>query len=508
MQRVLVAILLVAAGGAGGFLAALRFVEKDVAAPIPEAAPADGRAQREASTARNEAALPNESSAPAPSEADVADSGATIVIRDAIPPTVPLGAGRFHGVVATTSGAPLAGVRIRVLPSNHNHGIEFHEEFDVDVREYLESFAQLYRWKRSLFRETVTDASGRYELRDLPAMGFSLTASLDGFRFDAERGRNYNLAPDAEVDFIAKPVVAVSVAVRLPTGEMASEANILCTEGNNTTYLPWSASKRTITLAHGTYALSAAAGKFQEFKSDAETVVIGEDQDVPDLEFKLQGRNGIRGVVVLPKDEDGINASVACNKAADSTSPNRRGMDHESRQHISRGAQHFSYLDLEPGTYRIDLYRSYNGPAVSSTVVEVDSGVKEIEVTLPPRTRAESSVLWAYDNHGELIDDIHSLQYSLRSAGNNHGGGLELTRKKDGSYWFTAQFVEEEFDEVEKSFAEDAVLTLTIQSRAHGQKQFSATYGKPQEYTVTFSPPATLAVLVSGYSSGVNANFS
>ncbi|MCI0652345.1 MAG: hypothetical protein L0Z55_10725 [Planctomycetes bacterium] len=118
MRRFLLAILLFAAGGLSGFLCSRYYVAERSSPSLREGTSPASEARLEDARDSQDAFVTQGGT---PGSADAAAStpaAETIQIRiEAIEP-LPPGQGRFFGAVRTPEGTPVAGVRVRAIPSS------------------------------------------------------------------------------------------------------------------------------------------------------------------------------------------------------------------------------------------------------------------------------------------------------------------------------------------------------------------------------------------------------
>src|SRR5262245_10772812 len=104
------------------------------------------------------------------------------------PPGGPQGTGRIRGrVVAADTNMPLRGVRVMAFIADGNPP-----------------------------RETVTDADGRYEIAQLPAGSFRVSAVLDGFIGVVHGGRPERLMDDGEPVIVGPGQTVERIDISLP----------------------------------------------------------------------------------------------------------------------------------------------------------------------------------------------------------------------------------------------------------------------------------------------------
>ncbi len=349
-------------------------------------------------------------------------------------------------------------------------------------------------------REAITDESGSYELTDVPPVVFLLLAERRGYIVECRDNSVANGGTDAEIDFTAIPAGEVTLAVRLPNGEMPLDAEIRCGGEGSHSYQRWTKRLPTIKLPLGTHQISAIDGNQSEYSSKWESVTLAERGQAVTAELRLFGRPGIKGRVRFPQDENYSRCYVSCQRtSAGRVETSADSVGAEKTRHLQPYQRSFLYRDLYPGAYCVTLYRSLHGPPVASQIVEVSDGLEELEMDLPLLINSESSVLWAFDPDGNPVRNLQSARYEVRWNDETRRGVVALAQKKDGSYWWPARFLpKEEWDEATDEESQ-VVVSMEVEPRGLGKKRFSAVYGREQEFTVRFSLPASVHVTVTGF---------
>lgn len=134
------------------------------------------------------------------------------------------GDGTITGTITDGAGNPIAGVRVTAQAMRGNGNDYMIRVWDYGQRELWDGLAEdvtkLVRLRSYHFNEaftSTTNGDGFYRIGGLSRENTYLTASLDGYRFEALNGQTYH-RPDAVVDWVGHRAYPVLVKVVQPDG--------------------------------------------------------------------------------------------------------------------------------------------------------------------------------------------------------------------------------------------------------------------------------------------------
>ncbi len=416
-------------------------------------------------------------------------------IRAVAAEPLPAGTGRLSGAVFRSDGVPLAGVRVRAVPMGHGPAFPFADVTDADLDAYLVGQADHHRRRRAWMREAVTDASGRYVMRDAMATYYRLTATLPGFRIATEQSDIVH--PDAVVAFDAYPALLVDLNVLMPDGSAASAAQVNAAQVTHADDRwvdeTWTPTNKAILLPYGDHVLRAHVG--QELRSDEVKVSIEAELPPAPIVLQLRGVTGVRGRVVFPAEE----LSGSCKVWIASAASDAAKLDRDQGKYQSVQPKHasFRFLDLAPGRYVV--YAGRGWMAQCSTEVLVEDRISEVSLALPPAEEGTGVLLWAYGPNGSPVRGIHVMA-SYRLEGSSLGSSVEPVAKSDGSYWIGF----DDFDKLREAIGTEgkglpagATVEFEIRHESYGKARVSYVPGA-ESVTARFEEPAFLNVQASG----------
>ena len=420
------------------------------------------------------------------------------------------GTGSIWGVVRDTAGAGLAGVIVRARGSGNTtpraessaavgsaapalHDLE--EALRLAVDEFQESRANLH--------ESTCDANGAYRFADLPEGTWTLDAYLRDWVISSVAGAR-DVALESQVDFEAKPVVSVQVAVLLPNGSAASTAVIQCSgEGYRERNFAWSPAEPSLRLTPGHFDLVALSGEIAtprggafDLKSEPQTIELDPVAPAPALRFELEGRAGVRGRLSMPRDGiTGDTPRVFLLPLGQGAEPDLAALGTSEQNAYARSGQEFAFLDLLPGHYVVGASRSWSGEILTHAVVEVRDTIVRQDLTLPPFDPTKHLIVAVTDSEGRSLSDVE-FSYRHEYANGSSSGGVQKLRTADDHYviLFGSEMHGAYFSE-ESSKDE---FSLEISHKKHGSKSVALQPGQT-ELQVSFTSPARVEVTVAGF---------
>jgi hypothetical protein len=443
------------------------------------------------------------------------------VARQAPLPASRRGDRAIRGHVADARGKPLAGVLVRATrvgdesaraPRRNEVGRaappppSLEEAVRKAVEEYYERGAD--------FRETTTDADGNYAFTELLAGRFTVAAWLEGFRLYDPNGA-HEVRPDAKIDFIAKPVIAVPVEVTLPDGKSAAAALVAASSkggnggGESTGWTPQAA---TIALAPGTWEVSATLGDPQQgppwpeyLASSKELVTIADGAAPPTVKLALKGEPGVRGRVLKP---DGTQVQYAHVRLVSQPSGEpdlkRIAEDPDAKSAWAENGD-FLFREVEPGRYVVATSSNFrNQKLVAKAVVEVKEGMVVQDLVLPELDPATCVVAKVTGPDGALLSEANfqwRVERDKAATGNQWQSDTAAERKEPGLWWLPLDSAANgDFDPL-KSWPPQSRLFLITWTEGYGSTSIEI-YQATRSVEVRFGPPATLLVTVPGYVQG------
>lgn len=484
-------------GLAGGWLA----FAPSVAAPGPERAGAGSTA-----TATATASATGASPQPSASTSTAARSPIAELLSAAPPPEPVRGTGKIAGRVRTANGKPLAGVKVEALPHGDPTPAAAADETkdpDAALEASIRKLVAEHQRAKALKREAVTNEAGEYAFSDLARRPHTVTAKLDGYDIAAV-GNAWQVAPDATIDFLARPVTEVEALVLLPDGTKAERATILIRQPGQQkrkmSSMPWSPSAPRLKLSAGTHELAATAGNDGELRSDPERVTVRAGEPAPAVALRLKKRPGIAGTVVFPEDEtlESSHAQVRALRFAGAV-PAVEQLEQEGKRAWAPPGGRYAFPDLAPGTYLVGAGRE-DAKLTVTQVVEVADALVNVDLTLPPIDPSEALHVIVLRPTGEPLEDVSfeatftSSQGSASSA--RMASAASAVRRADGGFWV---FADESMAKKRLGGGKDIKLTLDVISDEFGRKAVPVPAGESGPLVVRFSGAATLEVTIAGY---------
>ncbi len=473
---------------------------KERALEAPPAAPAvaESAAAKDGGLAEEAAPLPRESAV------QLADVLAALPV-----PKVESGNGTIKGTVKLEDGSPVSGVVVRAWPQPRDRGGPRKRFTGVPVDEPLEQYVAsmvAQRERNRLARvEATSDTTGAFVLSGLADSDYSLQAFLRGYEVQRSTREGWRpVKPGSDVEFVAKLVTEITVAVVFADGKSPAEASIewqvQAGGGSHSSSLPWSPENPAIELNPGTYKLRASSGKDGEYASEQREVTLKAGEQPEPVTLTLKGRPGIKGVVKFPKGEEPDNANVLLARVAPGGAPDWESLRQsgDNRQWVGRHNEYaFAFKDLAAGTYAIGAMRGHDAPVAAVEEVEVTDALVVRDLVMPALDPADYVVVWVYGPENELIRDAQ-ISGALRSKNGSSSGGGTTVARPDGSYWFLAP-EEPEHMRSSRESGEELQCFVSVHTQRFGTKEVQYEPKKGAEVVVRFVVPAELEVVVPNY---------
>ena len=421
------------------------------------------------------------------------------------------GPGVIHGRVAEPSGRGLAGVVVRAratisLPDSASPEDIGAGAPPLDLREAVQRAVEQHRTRNALLFETRSDASGAYRLEGLPDERFTLSAYLPDWWIEALGGES-GVAIGSQVDFRARPVQRLEVAVFLPSGESPDSAVVHGSGGG----LPerdftWSPGAPHLRLPPGRYELRALAGatpssgqEAYDLRSEPKVVDVVAGVEAPALRFDLVARAGVRGRVLVPRDGVIARSSyVRLVALGPGGEPDLDALAESGQREWVGPSGDYAFLDLQPGRYVVGAARSGAESIEAHAVVEIRDGVQRCDLALPDLDRGRCLTVTVRDESGHTLDNV-AFQLWHRYAQGSSSSGRGALRTSEGEYLLV---LDRETSAAYFDEGTDHEFALEVSHERYGRRSIELEPGRTR-VDVSFSSAARLEVTVLGYGQGL-----
>jgi hypothetical protein len=421
------------------------------------------------------------------------DEASLVAEADGMPTT---GTGTISGRIKTEKGEVLAGVTVRADYQGDRQGRRQGEwkagdgvppESDTPeaVQRYLEGVART----RAMRREAITNESGEFTLTGLIDDRYGLQAYLKGYLISSDRrDLQWNARPGVVVDFTASKVVVVPVDVRLADGSAPKRASIGFKVQNNHNSEEWRPNKTELRLAAGSYSMTATAGDHQEYRSEAQNVVLKEDAAPPQLSFRLTARTSIHGRVQVPKGYAVDGVSIFSLRYAGSAVPDENALKQGQNTWANNwNGYEFDIHDIAPGTWLLgvgtweSIFTTKSVEVTAGTITEV-----VLEIT---DAGASGLVVKVFAPDGAPVADASVRVYGANQQWDSPEG-FTVRPKKDGA-WVVVPKKEQTSDGKE--------WFVEVHSERYGDKVVAMPVPAAGEMRIDLAEPSSLEVTITGY---------
>lgn len=464
--------------------------------------PRRGSGPREASMRRGDAGIAEASAGRVDHNSSV-EAAMTGVRRSSV--SAVTGTGVIRGVVVDDRGAPISGVTVHAfrgyadsLYGEAADAIDLGNRAPSSLRETLRRSADEWTQREGGHFTARSSSDGTFEIGDLPATSFSLSANLDGFVF---RGDDlWQVFPGQSVELTGFAILHVEVEVRLPDGSAPAQAALYVSDEGDENTIRWTPDSTRIPITTREATITAYADievdlpfaslSTARYRSDMETV-----SDHPAGEhivLELEEHCGVYGWIHVPEGSMCARfAKIA--KVPEGTTPSADWLkDYEEAEWEWIDTNYFLFSDREPGLYAVGIGHM-GGELIAFTTVELTGGIERIELRQPADDDSDYLRLIALEPDGL---PARTLSVSAVSSGPDGPDWREpeTLRKPDGSHWVR-------YDDLAafdlSSWPNGATIKLTLQSPRFGSKSVDLLPGQ-KEIQVQFEAPHALTVLVRG----------
>lgn len=505
-------LMTLTAGLAVGFLVALAVLGKQPMAT--EAVEAGSRAlDRPAAPALVDDTL--QLAAPGAAPGDAARAIAEVNVTEA-----PEAERRIlHGIVLGPDDEPIAGATIvGYIPaeSRSSRGSSGSTYTEPTLEEELAEARRKALASRKRRRIATSREDGTFRM-DLPksAQG-RLRTYLEDYTFEIDRAsRSRGSSPDDPMIVKGNPILWLTLDVRLPDGTQPDEARITLTQrsgsGSSSSQADWTPEHPKVSNRFGKAAVAASAGPdpstrgFQDASPwrSSEVKVAGTAGEAATIQLEERRRLSIE--LVDPSadlDAPGAWLRLVETHLFDPEHPGR-GLERHlgfDEQPVEIGGRSV-YFDVEPGDWTILAGR---GPmddllgATNSIQVVVGDGETRCRVEAPPFDPSEYVTITCLDPTGESLDKVRFTIQHESNGGSSSSGLSGLSRQSAGHYRVAARGLKAGN---RLSGSGPVTTTLTATHADFGAQSVIVKANAPT-LTVQFEAPATVDVVVQGYTSG------
>lgn len=408
------------------------------------------------------------------------------------------GEGTIAGTARDSGGAAVEGVVVTALPEAQPFDLALAgrrlRERPHDDRVLAEAAREAMEaelWRRRARHVATTGPDGRFELNGLMDARYSLTAFHD--RYDVQpASKQRRIVPDAVFDFVARPVRAVRVEVRMPDGAVAEHAWLSWKGPHGDGSGPWTKEGGTARLPAGECAVRAQTWTPEPLQSE-EVECPGEDA-APDepLVLQLAGRRllTVRLVpapgIVMPRWVEYRLVPVGPGVEADPVALLKKGGD--QRRATASAPGRALWYDLDPGRYLVAALLG-GRRLLAHAVADVGEGRTELELAMAAPA-GEHLLVRVVGPEGGLPPGQLGLHVVLGSDAAPRYERTQALQREDGT-WMVM------LDGIDAKGARAAKLRVSTLEYGAVLREFR--FGDRGPITIRFGKPALLKVEVEGY---------
>ena len=422
----------------------------------------------------------------------------TEAVRAIRAPAPVTGTGTIRGRVGTVDGEEVPGALVVATPRREYSRSSYRRGRGAPERPSLEesvrTFVEQYQWTEALRREARTSSDGGYVVAEVPDGKYQLSAYAEGYVLRAKRGhKTWDVEPGAVVDFIATAVFDLTVDVFLPNGSRATEAAIRWKGERHVGREEWTAAEPTIQLNAGDYELFAVAGENEDLKSEPQSIKLATGKAPPNLVFRLHGRPGIRGRVIVPDDLELRDVYVYAQRFVKETAPEELQLRRSNRYVRAQAGEdyRFEHKDLAPGRYLLAV--SVDREVAEATeVVEVTDFMVEKDIRLSSPDPERHIAVLVFGPDGKPLTGLRFMcHYETKSFSGS--GPATAFPMADGSYRVRLR------DWVAQGADEGGKHVLYVNTRKYGRIEREVDPAARRDVISHIAETARLDIVIEGY---------
>jgi hypothetical protein len=382
----------------------------------------------------------------------------------------------IRGRVVTTTGEPVAGVRIYATTTKDLYGPRDRRAFaderywEPDLARSLSASATAWFKRQERSRETTTADDGTFVLDHLDDGFYDVRSVREGFSIETYESpwRHHALAAsDSTLELFAIPTFRRTFDLRLPDGSAPDRAALdfrRFGDPNGSDQGNWTSADPTVDLPAGDWIVTAASGgdasRFRSIQNSkfvsGPTPVVSPSLDGSDtVTIALHGVCAIEGTIVPPPDSPRFYYGIEAVRLEPEQSPDpdlfserarsgRRRTDPRPQvQSTSERGLVYRIESLEPGRWYVGVYRERPASPLITAVLDVGENVVEHDFILPAPDPDRDTRIRVFDPAGAPLRDCE-FQYRFTNAGPNGvetrggaGGGLQVFRTRDGTFTYS-----------------------------------------------------------------------
>lgn len=411
-------------------------------------------------------------------------------------PVVPTGDGTIEALVRLPDGSPLSGVTVtlQIEPRTDDFWTgptPFTRAEDTEQRVLYQVLST--RWRDAARTTAVTGNDGLCRFEACPDRDHRPWAELPGYLIQYA-GSQYSIRPGRTAEFTAIPASLLRLVILRPDGTPPAVATLRWEYGTGRSTASWRVEKPEVPLPPGSGTLTVLA---DGFASDPQPLVIPAARTSTALTVRLRPKLALRGRVLFPEGEATkgpafLNLELLPEGAAAPLPASPPG-GHAIQASPERFA--FAFENLAPGRYRLSLRRTRRGPVVAAEEVVLADAPLDRDLRAPPLERVRYAVVRALGPAGETLRDLSvgvGFSWSTGAVGLGGTAGAATVPREDGSLWVLLEDLPEAPD------GKVAAYTLEVRSELHGARRVDLPGGPAPEVVVRFEAPGTVLLTLEG----------
>lgn len=416
-------------------------------------------------------------------------------------PKADRGTGRILGIVQTSTGEPLEGVKVKLTPQPEYDRSEKPPEDPEEALVYhVKRQIERTRWTNANMIEAISGADGRFKLEGVVDRKHRIDGTKDGWKLNAQPA--WNLLPGTEVVLTATKVTGLKLEVYGPDGKVPPHASTMLKSGRSNMGGHWSPTNQVLDAAPGSYALTVKAGTAEELRAGPIDVTIEDGDEMATLRVDLELKPVLRVRLDFPKGE-ATNGNMFYALAPNGEMPTPAELRANGKQDYM-GRHYYghpfgptqaavaprTFSDLEVGTYAVGFARGNTFAAIE--LVEVAPGLNEKTLQIPEMDPSEYVIVKARGPKGKPLAGV-TFMAGYKSGRRNNSSQTPVATRPGGEYLVLHYN--------RGTNAEEGTYWLNVQSQQYGTQRVEYAKGTGS-LTVDFQEPATIEVHVSGIKSG------
>ena len=358
-------------------------------------------------------------------------------------PDMPPRSGVVSFVVETEDGKPVPEVACTTSLKERPEALtRLYQELQergpaLDEALTLRATIQSTRWQRAMQTKARTDATGRCKTEGLLEGAYQVRAYSEVWDLERQGGGDPVMS-GAEVHFVARAKVGVTVELTLAGGKAPPKASLSFRSQRRHAQRPWRADRTFVPSEPGTFQVTATwtdPESGRTYASEETTCDVRGDGTTETLRLELVERTVLTGDVLFADGEAALGARVTVGRLVDGAAVSPQEIHVPVPPRLRRGGiraskARYRSTPLTPGAYVVELHRGRSGRPLVREEIQVVAGLNTLDLAMPELSDQESIEVEVLSPSGEPVEGASFRSGAFGESGSSLGGFSALSLGK------------------------------------------------------------------------------